>query len=92
MPMLKLDLLLGRRSRNSGKQKRSQLTVCISNPPLNPANNAFNGTIVLQVVLFMDLDVYNIQDNIAIGDTTAVNTTYFWTRFCNDKYHSYQVK
>jgi gliding motility-associated-like protein len=46
----------------------------ISNPPLNPANNAFNGTnsFTGATDLFnMDIDVYNIQDNINIGDTTA---------------------
>jgi len=46
----------------------------ISNPPLNPANNAFNGTnsITGSTTLYnMDLDVYSIQNNIAIGDTSA---------------------
>ncbi len=47
----------------------------ISNPPLNPANNAFNGTnsITNSNQLYnMDLDVYNIQNNINIGDTQAL--------------------
>ncbi len=47
----------------------------LSNPPLNPANNAFNGTnsITNSATLFnMDLDVYNIQNNINIGDNTAL--------------------
>lgn len=46
----------------------------ISNPPLNPANNAFNGTnseTGSSSLYNMDLDVYNIQNNIAIGDTSA---------------------
>jgi gliding motility-associated-like protein len=46
----------------------------LSNLPLNPANNAFNGTntITGSASLFnMDLDIYNIQNNIAIGDTSA---------------------
>ncbi|WP_394759606.1 gliding motility-associated C-terminal domain-containing protein [Flavobacterium sp.] len=46
----------------------------ISNPPLNPANNAFNGTnsITGSTSLYnMDLDIYNIQNNINIGDTSA---------------------
>ena len=47
----------------------------ISNPPLNPANNAFNGTnsVINSNVLYnMDLDIYNIQNNINIGDTSAL--------------------
>lgn len=46
----------------------------LSNPPLNPANNAFNGTnsVTEMSGLFnMDLDIYNIQNNIQIGDETA---------------------
>lgn len=46
----------------------------ISNPPLNPSNNAFNGTDSFtnsDVLYNMDLDVYDIQNNIQIGDTTA---------------------
>jgi gliding motility-associated-like protein len=46
----------------------------ISNPPLNPVNNAFNGTdsFTGSTTLYnMDLDVYNIQNNINIGDTSA---------------------
>ena len=49
----------------------------ISNPPLNPANNAFNGTnsFTGATDLYnMDIDVYNIQDNISIGDTSATIT------------------
>ncbi|MCA0132085.1 T9SS type B sorting domain-containing protein [Winogradskyella alexanderae] len=54
-----------------------QLTIngnVISNLPLNPANNAFNGTnsFTGATDLYnMDIDVYDIQDNIAIGDTSA---------------------
>lgn len=46
----------------------------ISNPPLNPVNNAFNGTNSFtnsNTLYNMDLDVYNIQNNINIGDTSA---------------------
>jgi hypothetical protein len=46
----------------------------LSNMPLNPVNNAFNGTNSFSgsTTLFnMDLDVYNIQNNINIGDTSA---------------------
>ena len=46
----------------------------ISNFPLNPSTNAFNGTnsITGATNLYnMDLDVYDIQNNIQIGDTTA---------------------
>lgn len=47
----------------------------IGNPPLNPANNAFNGTnsITNSNQLYnMDLDIYNIQNNINVGDTQAL--------------------
>lgn len=47
----------------------------ISNPPLNPANNAFNGTnsVTNSNTLYnMDLDIYGIQNNINIGDTSAL--------------------
>ena len=46
----------------------------IGSPPLNPVNNAFNGTNSLtnsSVLYNMDLDVYPIQNNINIGDTSA---------------------
>ena len=46
----------------------------LENLPLNPANNAFNGTNTFtnsNQLFNMDLDVYNIQNNIQIGDTTA---------------------
>jgi gliding motility-associated-like protein len=49
----------------------------LSSLPLNPVNNAFNGTnsFTGSTQLYnMDLDVYNIQDNIAIGDTQATIT------------------
>ncbi|WP_229791271.1 T9SS type B sorting domain-containing protein [Winogradskyella epiphytica] len=54
-----------------------QLTIngsVISNYPLNPANNAFNGTnsFTGESNLYnMDIDVYSIQNHINIGDTTA---------------------
>lgn len=47
----------------------------ISNPPLNPVTNAFNGTnsFTLSSTLYnMDIDVYNIENNISIGDTSAI--------------------
>ncbi|UUC45482.1 gliding motility-associated C-terminal domain-containing protein [Flavobacterium cerinum] len=46
----------------------------LSNPPLNPENNAFNGTNSItgsDTLYNMDLDVYDIQNNIDIGDTSA---------------------
>lgn len=49
----------------------------ISNPPLNPVNNAFNGTnsITGQSNLYnMDLDIYEIQNNIQVGDDSALIT------------------
>lgn len=54
-----------------------QLTIngnVIGNPPLNPSNNAFNGTNSFTGAsnLFnMDIDFYSIQNNISIGDTSA---------------------
>ena len=54
-----------------------QLTIngnVIGNPPLNPPNNAFNGTnsFTGETNLFnMDIDFYDIQNNITIGDTSA---------------------
>lgn len=47
----------------------------LSNPPLNPANNAFNSTnsVTNSNQLYnMDLDIYNIQNNINVGDTSAL--------------------
>ncbi len=46
----------------------------ISNPPLNPGNNAFNGTNSYtnsNQLWNMDMDVYDIQNNIQVGDTQA---------------------
>jgi len=46
----------------------------LSNPPLNPPNNAFNGTNSFtgsNVLFNMDLDVYDIQNNIQTGDISA---------------------
>jgi gliding motility-associated-like protein len=46
----------------------------IDNPPLNPGNNAFNGTnnITGSNSLFnMDLDVYNIQNYVSIGNNSV---------------------
>ncbi|MHA3789937.1 hypothetical protein ACX0HA_17150, partial [Flavobacterium hauense] len=44
----------------------------LSNPPLNPANNAFNGTNSFtgaSDLWNMDIDFYNIQSYINVGDT-----------------------
>ena len=49
----------------------------LSNPPLNPSDNQFNGTnsFTGATDLFnMDIDVYNIQNTIGIGDDTAIIT------------------
>ena len=46
----------------------------ISNPPLNPVANAFNGTNSFtnaSNLNNMDLDVYDLENNIQIGDTSA---------------------
>lgn len=46
----------------------------LGNPPLNPYNNAFNGTnsFTGESNLYnMDLDVYDIENHINIGDTSA---------------------
>ena len=46
----------------------------LSNPPLNPDDNTFNGTnsVTNSTNLYnMDLDIYDIQNNINVGDTTA---------------------
>ncbi|MBT8258781.1 MAG: gliding motility-associated C-terminal domain-containing protein [Bacteroidia bacterium] len=46
----------------------------LSNPPLNLSDNAFNGTnsFTNSTEFYnADLDVYDIQDNISIGDTSA---------------------
>lgn len=46
----------------------------LSNPPLNPPNNAFNGTnsfTAASELHNMDIDVYDIQNTINIGDTSA---------------------
>lgn len=46
----------------------------LSNPPLNPINNAFNGTnseTGASNLFNMDLDIYDIQSNINAGDTSA---------------------
>lgn len=65
---------------DSGIAVNEQLAIngnVISNFPLNPANNAFNGTnsFTGATALYnMDIDVYNIQNNINIGDTSATIT------------------
>jgi len=46
----------------------------ISNPPLNPPNNVFNSTNSFtnsNELWNMDIDVFDIQNNIQIGDTSA---------------------
>lgn len=47
----------------------------LSNPPLNPETNAFNGSNSFtgdSNMYNMDIDVYDIQNTINIGDTTAM--------------------
>ena len=47
----------------------------LSNPPLNPVNNAFNGTNSFtgsSTMYNMDLDVYNIQNNLTVGNSNAL--------------------
>jgi gliding motility-associated-like protein len=49
--------------------------VTLNNPPLNPADNAFNGTnsFTNESNLFnMDIDFYDIQNTMNVGDTSAV--------------------
>jgi gliding motility-associated-like protein len=46
----------------------------INAPPLNPSFNAFNGTSTVtnsNTLYNMDLDIYNIQNNINVGDTVV---------------------
>ena len=46
----------------------------LSNPPLNPQDNAFNGTNSFtnsSELYNMDIDFYNIENNISPGDTSA---------------------
>ncbi|WP_244503387.1 gliding motility-associated C-terminal domain-containing protein [Flavobacterium caeni] len=48
--------------------------ILVGNPPLNPTNNAFNGTNSFtnsNTLYNMDLDVYDIQGYIDIGDVSA---------------------
>ncbi len=47
----------------------------LGNPPLNPFDNAFNGSNSLTgngALYNMDLDVYEIQNNIEVGDTSVL--------------------
>ena len=49
--------------------------ITLSNPPLNPANNAFNGTNSFtndSNLYNMDIDVYPIENTINVGDTSAI--------------------
>lgn len=61
--------------RNIANQESLKINnFALSNLPLNPANNAFNGTNTFtgsDTLYNMDLDVYDIQNNIQIGDTSA---------------------
>ncbi|WP_264520750.1 gliding motility-associated C-terminal domain-containing protein [Flavobacterium sp. N1994] len=46
----------------------------LSNPPLNPSDNIFNGTNSItgdNTLYNMDLDIFDIQNNIHVGDTSA---------------------
>lgn len=48
--------------------------ILVGNPPLNPANNAFNGTNSFtgsDTLYNMDLDVYDVQGYINVGDQQA---------------------
>ena len=49
--------------------------ITLSNPPLNPANNAFNGTNSFtndSNLYNMDIDVYPIENTINAGDASAI--------------------
>lgn len=49
-------------------------SISLQNLPLNPVNNAFNGTNSItnnDSMYNMDLDIYDIQNTIQIGDTSA---------------------
>jgi len=49
--------------------------ITLSNPPLNPANNAFNGTNSFtndSNLYNMDIDVYPIENTINVGDVSAI--------------------
>ena len=49
--------------------------ITLSNPPLNPANNAFNGTNSFtndSNLYNMDIDVYPIENTINVGDASAL--------------------
>ncbi|WP_425075198.1 gliding motility-associated C-terminal domain-containing protein [Psychroserpens sp. S379A] len=62
---------------DAGLAVNEQLSIngnIIGNPPLNPINNAFNGTNSFtnsSDLYNMDIDVYNIENNISIGDNSA---------------------
>ncbi|MBL0012270.1 MAG: gliding motility-associated C-terminal domain-containing protein [Flavobacterium sp.] len=50
-------------------------SIPLQNLPLNPVNNAFNGTnsITNDASLYnMDLDIYDIQNTVQVGDTSAL--------------------
>ncbi len=56
------------------KETLSINNTALSNPPLNPEDNAFNGTnsVTNSNTLYnMDLDIYDIQNNINIGASSA---------------------
>lgn len=60
---------------NIANQESLLINGNILSDPLNPGNNAFNGTnnIIGSNTLYnMDLDIYDIQNNISIGNTSAV--------------------
>jgi hypothetical protein len=74
--------------------KRCEWTKSISNLPLNPVDNAFNGkhySFTGSTSLYnMDLDVYNIQNNINIG--IIRQNPHVRSRFCDDQCHRYQIE
>ena len=55
----------------------------LSNPPLNPSTNAFNGTNSFtgeSNLHNMDIDVYDIQNTITVSGYICDNSTYFRTK------------
>lgn len=71
----KIGFIAWEGDRNLTQDESLKLNGSILSNSLNPPSNAFNGTnsITGSTELYnMDLDVYNIQDNIAVGDTSAI--------------------
>lgn len=71
----KIGFIAWEGDRNLTEGESLKLNGIILSNSLNPPSNAFNGTnsITGSNELFnMDLDVYDIQNNIAVGDTSAI--------------------